>query len=152
MNAMVQAAYDKYFGSLTDVCIILAHSQGSLFALESALKFPQNVRGVVLVEPSSTLDPEQRDVSALEGVPFLFVYGDFLDDVHKIDGYVWPGRFAYEGNMRRLHKHLCEVGGHSTWMELPELGIHGNTHAMMLEDNSRQIADLICNWIKQHVK
>lgn len=151
-NAMVQAAYDEYFGSLTDGCIILAHSQGSLFALESALKFPQNVRGVVLVEPSSTLDPQQCDVSALEGVPFLFVYGDFLDDAHKIDGYVWPGQFAYEGNMRRLHEHLCEVGGDSTWMELPELGIHGNTHAMMLEDNSRQIADLICDWIKQHVK
>lgn len=151
-NAMVQAAYDEYFGHLTDGCIILAHSQGSLFALESALKFPQNVKGIVLVEGSSTLDPAERDVSALEGIPFLFVYGDFLDDAHKIDGYVWPGQFAYEGSMRHLHEHMVEVGGDSTWMELPELGIRGNTHAMMLEDNSRQIADLICDWIKQHVR
>lgn len=151
-NAMVQAAYDEYFGSLTDGCIILAHSQGSLFALESALRYPQNVRGIVLVEPSSTLDPTERDVSSLEGIPFLFVYGDFLDDAHKIDGYVWPGQFAYEGSMRRLHEHLSGVGGDSTWLELPRLGIRGNTHAMMLEDNSRQIADLICDWIKGHVR
>lgn len=151
-NAMVQAAYDEYFGSLDGGCIILAHSQGSLFALESALRCPENIRGIVLVEPSSTLDPDECDVSALEDVPFLFVYGDFLDDAHKIDGYVWPGQFAYEGNMRRLHEHISGAGGDSTWMELPQLGICGNTHAMMLEDNSRQIADLICDWIKAHVE
>lgn len=105
----------------------------------------------MLVEPSSTLDPKECDVSALDGVPFLFVYGDFLDDAHKIDGYVWAGNIAYEGNMRRLHQHVRQVGGDSTWMELPKLGIRGNTHAMMLEDNSRQIADLVCDWIKAHV-
>lgn len=28
------------------------------------------------------------------------------------------------------------------------MGIRGNTHAMMIEDNSRQIADMVCDWLK----
>ena len=47
---------------------------------------------------------------------------------------------------------LLELGGDSTWTELPDLGIRGNTHALMMEDNSDEIADLICDWIREHVK
>ena len=47
---------------------------------------------------------------------------------------------------------FVELGGDSTWIHLPEIGIRGNTHAMMQEDNSRQIADLVCDWLKSHVK
>ena len=36
-------------------------------------------------------------------------------------------------------------------MSLPEMGIRGNTHALMMEDNSDQIADLICGWMKEHI-
>ena len=67
------------------------------------------------------------------------------------DGYKWPGAFAWEDNMRRLHERLLELGGDSTWMSLPEMGIRGNTHALMMEDNSDQIADLICGWMKEHI-
>ena len=49
--------------------------------------------------------------------------------------------------MRKLHERILELGGDSTWMHLPEMGIRGNTHAMMQDDNSRQIADLVCDWL-----
>ena len=150
-NAMVQAAYDAYFESMTDGMILLAHSQGGLFSLNSAIRYPQNVKGVILVESSSTMDPANTDISAFRDIPFLFVYGDFLKPEYEIDGYVWPGSFAYKGSMRNLHTKLQEIGGDSTWMELPDMGIRYNTHAMMLEDNARQIADLICGWIREHV-
>lgn len=150
-NAMVQKAYDEYVGSMNGGCILLAHSQGGLFTVEAALKNYKNVRGVILVESSSTIDVNVTDVSCFEDIPFLFVYGDFMGEEHCIDGYIWPGRFAYEGSMRKLHERLLEMGGDSTWMHLPEYGIYGNTHALMMEDNSRQIADMICDWIKEHV-
>ena len=54
--------------------------------------------------------------------------------------------------MRKLHERILELGGDSTWMHLPEMGIRGNTHAMMQENNSRQIADMVCDWLKSHVK
>lgn len=31
-------------------------------------------------------------------------------------------------------------------------GLCGNTHALMQETNSRQIADLVCDWLKSHDK
>ena len=149
---MSQAAYDEYFAHMTEGMVVLAHSQGGLFSLEAALKHPENVRGVIMVESSSNLDVDQVDVSAFANIPFLFVYGDFLGDEYCIDGYKWPGAFAWEGSMRKLHQRVLEMGGDSTWLELPKIGIHGNTHAMMLEDNSYQIADIICDWIREHVK
>lgn len=151
-NAMVQKAYDEYFGSMKDGFILLAHSQGGFFSLNSVLTCPENVKGIILVESSSTLDVEQVDVSCLKDVPFLFVYGDFLKKEHQIDGYVWAGDDAYRRTMRNLHNKILELGGDSTWMELPEYGIYGNTHALMLEDNSRQIADMVCDWAKAHIK
>ena len=57
-----------------------------------------------------------------------------------------------EGSMKNLHEKLLSMGGDSTWLSLPELGIRGNTHALMMEDNSDEIADLICEWMKEHIK
>jgi hypothetical protein len=34
---------------------------------------------------------------------------------------------------------------------LPDVGIHGNTHMMMQDRNSLQVADWILNWIGTHV-
>ena len=56
-----------------------------------------------------------------------------------------------QGTMRKLHERILELGGDSTWMHLPEMGIRGNTHAMMQDDNSRQIADLVCDWLVKKV-
>ncbi len=151
-NAMVQKAYDEYFGSMDEGFILLAHSQGGFFSLNSVLTCPEKVKGIILVESSSTLDVDKVDVSCLKDVPFLFVYGDFLQKEHQIDGYVWAGQFAYDGTMRKLHNKILELGGDSTWMDLPQYGIYGNTHALMIENNARQIADMVCDWIKEHVK
>lgn len=151
-GTMVQKAYDTYFESQKDGMILLAHSQGGQFGLNAAIKHPENIRAVIMVESSSTMDPAEVDCSCFKDIPFLFVYGDFLKPEYEINGYLWPGAFAYKGSMRNLHRYLQENGGDSTWMELPDMGIYGNTHALMLEDNSRQIADLICDWIKEHVK
>ena len=151
-NAMVQKAYDTYFESQKEGMIVLAHSQGGLFSLNAALKNYKNIKGVILVESSSTMDPMDIDCHNFLDIPFLFVYGDFLKPEYEINGYVWPGSFAYKGSMRNLHTYLKNNGGDSTWMELPDLGIYGNTHALMLEDNSRQIADLICQWMDEHIK
>jgi hypothetical protein len=35
---------------------------------------------------------------------------------------------------------------------LPDVGIHGNGHTMMMEFNNEKIADLLENWIRKNVK
>ena len=39
-----------------------------------------------------------------------------------------------------------------TFMLLPELGFHGNTHMFMLDRNNLEIADLLLRWIDEHVE
>lgn len=145
---MAQEAYNAYIASMKDGCILLAHSQGGLFALNAALACPQNVKAIVLIESSSTLDVTQTDVSSLKDIPFLFVWGDFLGEAYRSERYTWIGDFAYTKTMRSLHEKILDLGGCSQWLHLPEMGIRGNTHAMMIEDNSRQIADMVCDWLK----
>jgi dipeptidyl aminopeptidase/acylaminoacyl peptidase len=47
---------------------------------------------------------------------------------------------------------LHGAGGDVTFLHLPEIGIHGNTHMFMLDKNNLAIADLVLDWIDKHVE
>jgi hypothetical protein len=42
-------------------------------------------------------------------------------------------------------------GGDAEMMHLPALGIHGNSHMLMQDRNSDQLADLVIAWLDKHV-
>ena len=44
-------------------------------------------------------------------------------------------------------KYLRQAGVHPTAIRLAEIGIHGNSHVMMLEKNNREIAAVIADWL-----
>jgi len=44
-------------------------------------------------------------------------------------------------------RYLEQAGAHPSWVKLADLGIHGNSHVMMLEKNNRQIAEVIARWL-----
>ena len=48
-------------------------------------------------------------------------------------------------------KLLDQAGVHITWIKLADIGIHGNGHAMMLEKNNLEIADVIYKWLAKTV-
>jgi hypothetical protein len=45
-------------------------------------------------------------------------------------------------------RYLAQAGVKTTFIRLPDVGIHGNGHMMMLEKNSDQIADVIERWLR----
>jgi len=49
-------------------------------------------------------------------------------------------------------KFLEQAGVHPTWIKLGESGIHGNGHMLMLEQNSREIAEVIARWLAKAVR
>lgn len=53
--------------------------------------------------------------------------------------------------MRKLHERILELGGDSTWMHLPEMGIRGNTHAMMQDNNNEPDCRSVCDWLVKKV-
>jgi pimeloyl-ACP methyl ester carboxylesterase len=46
---------------------------------------------------------------------------------------------------------LEQAGVHPTWIRLADLGINGNSHNMMQEQNSREIAAVIYQWLENSV-
>jgi len=46
---------------------------------------------------------------------------------------------------------LVAASGDVQTMHLPKLGIKGNSHMLMQDRNSLQLADLIIDWLDKHV-
>ena len=53
---------------------------------------------------------------------------------------------------RKFVDQVKAAGGDAQLMELPKLGIKGNSHMLMQDKNNLQLADLILTWIDQHVE
>jgi pimeloyl-ACP methyl ester carboxylesterase len=140
-NDATQAAYDALLRKLGP-CMIIVHSQGSHFAFEAARRAPDLVKALVAIEPTAGPDPDAIDLSGLRNVPHLFVWGDYLDRCKVAKDFVRP--------VRRYADALRTQGGKVDVIDLPEMGIRGNSHMMMMDKNSEQIAGLIQHWIASH--
>jgi pimeloyl-ACP methyl ester carboxylesterase len=138
-DVLTQRAYDSLVQHMDGEVILLTHSQGGNFGLTAALNHPERVRAVVSLDPSGA--PSPHDAGKLRGVPHLFIWGDFLD---KHDFWI-RSRPAVE----RWRDSLIQAGCDVTWIELPSLGIVGNSHAMMADDNSDVVAGIVLDWLRQ---
>jgi pimeloyl-ACP methyl ester carboxylesterase len=131
-DAATQAAYDVLVRQVGP-CVIVAHSQGCNFAFTAALANPDLVQAVVAIEPSGSPPPDHVGVATLTSVPHLMVWGDFLDAHPE-----WPGNIMK--SPAAWHAALCAAGGRSDWLDLPSVGVRGNSHMLMMDTNSDQIA------------
>lgn len=121
--------------------MILVHSQGGNFAFNSALKYPDKVKALVAVETSGSPNPDTTDFARIKGVPMLWVWGDNLDK------FPFWGRITAQ--QEKFRANLVRAGGTGDRLLLPELGIRGNTHMVMMDRNSDRIAALIDQWLSK---
>ncbi len=136
---MVKAAYREYVDSF-DRVVLVAHSQGCGFAQETALAHPSRLHAVVLVEPSGApADPPPQSLRALTNVPHLVVWGDFFDQSP-----VWQD---YRQTVETHLGALREAGVRVEVLDLPALGIEGNSHFPMMDDNCDVIWQMISDWL-----
>ncbi|MEJ1977205.1 MAG: hypothetical protein WDN49_14950 [Acetobacteraceae bacterium] len=49
-------------------------------------------------------------------------------------------------------RYLTQAGVANDFVRLPDQGIHGNAHMMMLEKNNLEIAAFLDKWMAEHVK
>jgi pimeloyl-ACP methyl ester carboxylesterase len=137
-NAPTQAAYDALVQKVCP-CVIVVHSQGSTFAFEAARKAPNLIKAIVAVEPSGALDLSKTDISPLKAVPQLVVWGDNLDKNSTWQGILKP--------VRAFTDALKAQGGVLDVLDLPASGVLGNSHMIMMDKNSDQVAGLINAWL-----
>ena len=138
-DAATQAAYDQY---VQKVCPggIVVHSQGGNFTFNAALKAPDKIKGVIAIEPSGAPNPERTNLSALKDVPHLFVWGDYLDR-QDLFRKIAAGIGTFENAVRAQ-------GGVVDRLDLPQAtGQRGNSHMLMMDRNSDQVAQLVQDWL-----
>ncbi len=138
-DTATQAAYDRLIERVGPA-VVMAHSQSGNFAFTAALHAPDKVRAVIGIEPSGTPMPDGADIASIRDIPHLVVWGDFIED-----GTRWPG---YQKRIAAYGEALRAVGGSLDVIDLPALGIHGNSHFPMMDDNSDAVAALVQDWVE----
>jgi pimeloyl-ACP methyl ester carboxylesterase len=139
-DAAIQRAYDAYVDKVCP-CIVVVHSQGGNFGFTAALNAPDKIKALVAVEPSGSPDPAKVDLAKLKGVPHLILWGDYIDQNEA-----WQG---YRKAPTRYREALVAAGVKADVMDLPAMGVKGNSHMLMMDRNSDDIARRVHDWIGQ---
>lgn len=116
-------------------CILMGWSTGAGNVMVAGTARLDAVKGIIAIEGTPP-DPARSKIedAKLAKVPFLVVIGD---NMSPDDAKAFAARIA-------------KVGGDATALVLPEIGIKGNGHTMILERNNEQIADRIEEWLADH--
>jgi pimeloyl-ACP methyl ester carboxylesterase len=117
-------------------CAVLVHSQSGSFGFKVAEARPDKVKALIAVEPSAT---GNRDKVAALKMPIVVIYGDNAKE-HPRWGKIRQNVVDYAGAIKA-------AGGSIETIDLPDIGITGNTHMVMMDRNSDQVADVIQTWL-----
>ncbi|WP_276856056.1 hypothetical protein [Enterocloster lavalensis] len=124
----------------TGPSVIVAHSQGATLAFEVMEKRPELVKALIAVEPYGAGRNGRFGESV--NVPVLWVFGDYTD--------LHPAWKEAREVAREYCGRFCRAGGDGQILDLPEMGIRGNSHMLMMEYNNFEIADLLQDWLIGH--
>jgi hypothetical protein len=128
--------------------ILMGHSESGFFPEQAALLDPSGIRGIISIEMPCPTDLTAPQIATLAKIPALIVFGDHLGDVQG-----GPANWAASlESCQKFAQQTTDAGGDVEMMHLPKLGIRGNSHMLMQDRNSLQLADLILSWIDKHVE
>jgi len=127
--------------------VLMGHSESGFFPEQAALINPKDIKALITIESlCNAMSSEQ--ISKLAKIPTLVVFGDHITDVPN-SPINWRERFESCG---KFVEQVNAAGGDATMMHLPKYGQFGNSHMLMQDKNSNQVADLILKWIDEHVE
>jgi hypothetical protein len=132
--------------------VLIGHSESGFFPERAALIRRKGVRGIVSIETECDTKLTNDEMDALASIPILIMFGDHLGDVsiRTVSGN-WSWADAMKGCME-FTKKIKDRGGDAEVVHLPTLGIRGNSHMLMQDRNSDQLADIVLKWIDRHAE
>jgi pimeloyl-ACP methyl ester carboxylesterase len=130
------AAFTALIDKVPEPVIMQTWSSSGLLGYLTAAERPDRVKAILAIETSVTafdeIPPAGRQ--KLAAIPILIVIGDHAQD--RVDA------------SRKFQKEMAAIGGRVTVDVLPEAGIYGNGHTMMLEKNNKQIMHRMIAWLE----
>jgi pimeloyl-ACP methyl ester carboxylesterase len=126
--------------------VIFVHSQSGAYGLDVVRKRPNLVKGLVSVEGGCETVTADDASKFFPKVPFVSVWGD-----NSVGAWGVNGDKRREGCVQAV-KRIQSAGGNATFLLLPEAGVAGNSHMMMMDKNNLQVAGMIRKWIADSVR
>jgi len=150
--------------------VLLTHSHSGQYGWVTAMKAPELVKAVVAFEPGEFAFPDDEppaevptesellasfmapqlvaaaQFNELTKMPILIVLGDNIPGVPQSEFGLELWRMVKE----RAQQFAASVngrGGDATLIELPAMGIDGNTHFPMADLNNIEVADLVNDFL-----
>ncbi len=152
--AVNAAAMDEVMNDVYEMTgkksIYVTHSQGGAVGWEVN---PEHVAAIVAIEPGGTpeIGSEQYNKFLEADIPIVIYFGDYIDngpeDIQSTA--FWKG---IRDTAVEFAESYNADGGNCTVINLPDIGITGNSHFMFQELNSEEIAAHVENWIQENVK
>jgi pimeloyl-ACP methyl ester carboxylesterase len=125
--------------------VVIVHSQSGAYGIGASTARPDLAKAIVSVEPRSCAVSDENIKAVFARVKLLTMFGDFFGG-NVAD---WPGRMA---ECVDTVSRIKAAGGMAENIFLPERGIRGNSHMLMMDTNNQQLADIILAWLSQHAR
>jgi len=122
--------------------VLMSHSQSGIYPFQTAALDSTGIAAIVSIEPGACPDAKE-DVTPYTKMPIMVLFGDYVDLSPR-----WAPRLKA---CREFVQKTNQAGGKAELLLLPTIGITGNSHMLMQDSNSIQIADLLGSWIEQRV-
>jgi pimeloyl-ACP methyl ester carboxylesterase len=134
-----KAIVDAYLALVDKVCpcVLLLHSQGGTFGFQVAEQRPDKIKAIVAVESASA--GKVANAPKLKDIPVMLMFGDYVDE--------HPRWAAYKKIDTEYGNAIKAAGGSVDLVNLPDIGIKGNSHMLMQEKNNAEIAEVIQKWL-----
>jgi len=124
--------------------VLVSHSQSGIYPFQALALDKAGVAGVVAIEPGSC-PAADGDMRPYVGTPALLLFGDFVD---RSTGW-WAPRFKA---CQAFAQAVNRAGGRIEVVRLPEVGFRGNSHMIMQDRNSLEVAGWLSGWIARNVE
>lgn len=127
--------------------VVMGHSESGFFPEQAALANSSGIKGIVTIE---TICPalDEAQIQALAKIPTLVIFGDHLSG-SAISGSRWANNLT---GCQTFVDRLKKVGGNAELVQLPQIGLYGNSHMLMQDRNNLKIADYILAWSEKNVR
>jgi pimeloyl-ACP methyl ester carboxylesterase len=121
--------------------IVMVHSQSGAYGVELVRRRANLVKAFIDVEGDCGPLSQQDVANAFIKVPYLAFWGDHSE-----------GAAGFNGDVRRngcvtAINTVNAAGGSARFLLLPEMGIRGNSHMLMMDKNNLQLADIMIDWV-----
>ena len=121
-----------------DRAVLISHSQSGIFPFQVAQRDPSHLEAIVAIEPAAC-PAADSDLKPYLDVPVLVLFGDYVELSPR-----WAPRLTA---CRAFIEATRAAGGRADLLLLPEAGIRGNSHMLMHDSNSLELADLVVGWL-----